>query len=224
MPWPKSSFSSSDSASAAQLSATNGRSARALPAWIARAASSFPVPVSPVMRTVPAAGAARRISSFTCCIAGLVPTSASSEPVGRMWRCSKSTWRASCRRSDAARTRIRSSSRKNGFCTKSTAPSFIDSTAVSTVPKPVMMMKTESTRRSRSLRRTSRPDMPGIFMSDRMTSKAPPLASAKPSSPLGADCTVWPAAAEDALGALAHGGVVVDDKNPRHLSGSDRLA
>ena len=42
--WPNSSFSSSDSVSAAQLSATNGFAARGLPAWIARAASSLPVP------------------------------------------------------------------------------------------------------------------------------------------------------------------------------------
>ncbi len=86
-----------------------------------------------------------------------------------------------------------SSSRKNGFCTKSTAPSFIASTAVSTVPKPVMMMKAASTRASRSFRRMSRPEMPGIRMSDRMTSKAPLRASSKPSSPVGADCTVYPA-------------------------------
>ena len=48
-----------------------------------RAASSFPVPVSPVMSTVPGAAAARWIRSLTFAIARLSPTSASSEEIGR---------------------------------------------------------------------------------------------------------------------------------------------
>lgn len=45
--WPKSSDSSSDSFSAAQLSVTNGLSRRSLQAWMACATSSLPVPDSP---------------------------------------------------------------------------------------------------------------------------------------------------------------------------------
>ena len=47
--WPKSSLSSSSSGMAPQLTATNGRSARRLLQWIARATSSLPVPLSPVI-------------------------------------------------------------------------------------------------------------------------------------------------------------------------------
>ena len=49
---------------AAQFSSTNGPSARGPAAWIARAASSFPVPVSPVKRTVGPA-APRRSAAAT---------------------------------------------------------------------------------------------------------------------------------------------------------------
>ena len=53
---PKSSLSSRVSASAAQCTATNGLSARGLSAWMARASSPLPVPLSPVMSTVALAG------------------------------------------------------------------------------------------------------------------------------------------------------------------------
>ena len=139
-----------------------------------------------MISTVPDAPPARLMTSRTLIIAGLSPTIASMLPPGRMWRWSRSTWRTSCRRSAAARTRINNSSRKNGFCTKSTAPSFMDSTAVSTVPKPVMMMKEESTRWSRSRRSTSTPERPGIRMSDRITSNPPLPAIVSPSSPVAA--------------------------------------
>ena len=49
---PNSSLSSSVSVRAPQLIETSGRARRELCAWIARATSSFPVPLSPVMSTV----------------------------------------------------------------------------------------------------------------------------------------------------------------------------
>jgi hypothetical protein len=127
---------------------------------------------------------------LTRSIALLAPTSASSEGSGLICRWRRSTCRASWRRSAAARTRINSSSLKNGFWTKSTAPSFIASTAVSTVPKPVMMMKDASTPASRSFRSTSMPESPGIRMSDRTTSNPPAFAASNASSPVLATCTV----------------------------------
>ena len=48
---PKSSLSTRSRGRAAQFSGTRGCCARRLPAWMARATSSLPVPVSPVMRT-----------------------------------------------------------------------------------------------------------------------------------------------------------------------------
>ena len=57
--WPNNSLSSSVSGKAAQLTATNG--CRAPPAllWIARATSSLPVPLSPVISTDDSASAIR---------------------------------------------------------------------------------------------------------------------------------------------------------------------
>ena len=68
--WPKSSLSSSVSVMAAQLTGTNGRSARRLLAWTALATSSLPVPLSPVIRTVASVGAILTIrprTSRTAC-------------------------------------------------------------------------------------------------------------------------------------------------------------
>ncbi len=50
--WPNSSVSSRVSVMAPQLKLTKGLSARGESAWMARATSSFPVPLSPVTRTV----------------------------------------------------------------------------------------------------------------------------------------------------------------------------
>ena len=55
--WPKSSESSSVSESAPQLRATKGRSFRGELTWMARATSSLPVPLSPVISTVLLVGA-----------------------------------------------------------------------------------------------------------------------------------------------------------------------
>ena len=54
--WPNSSLSSSASDSAAQLMATSGRAARGEAAWMARASTSLPTPVSPRISTLIVAG------------------------------------------------------------------------------------------------------------------------------------------------------------------------
>ena len=50
--WPNSSDSISVSGMAATLTATNGCALRSLRWWMARATSSLPVPLSPVISTV----------------------------------------------------------------------------------------------------------------------------------------------------------------------------
>ena len=60
--WPKSSLSMSSRGMAAQLTFTNGPSARGLRRWMARAMSSLPVPLSPVMSTDALVGATFSIS------------------------------------------------------------------------------------------------------------------------------------------------------------------
>lgn len=55
--WPKSSLSTSSRESAAQSITRNGPPRRGLCAWISRAITSLPVPVSPVIMTVASVGA-----------------------------------------------------------------------------------------------------------------------------------------------------------------------
>ena len=57
--WPKSYASTSWSGSAAQLISTKGFAARELLEWMARATSSLPVPVCPLMSTVMLVSATR---------------------------------------------------------------------------------------------------------------------------------------------------------------------
>ena len=60
--WPNSSLSMSSSGMAAQLTSTNGPSARRLWWWMFRATSSLPVPFSPKISTRPLEGAAWAMS------------------------------------------------------------------------------------------------------------------------------------------------------------------
>jgi hypothetical protein len=73
--WPNSSLSSSPSARAEQFTATNGFDRRGLSSWMARAISSFPVPVAPRRRTVLSVGATRAMARSTSLIRGVFPTS-----------------------------------------------------------------------------------------------------------------------------------------------------
>lgn len=73
--WPNSSLSSSPSASAEQLTATNGRERRGLSSWMARAISSLPVPVAPRSSTVLSVGATRAMARSTSRIGVVLPTS-----------------------------------------------------------------------------------------------------------------------------------------------------
>ncbi|PYQ01883.1 MAG: hypothetical protein DMF82_17775 [Acidobacteria bacterium] len=72
--WPNSSDSSSPSGSAAQLTLMRGISRCALRSWMARATSSLPVPVSPVISTVLRACATSSSCRITSWIARLRPT------------------------------------------------------------------------------------------------------------------------------------------------------
>ena len=71
---PNSSDSMSVSAIAAGLTATKGLSRRGLCRWIARAISSLPVPLSPVMSTVVDVRATWDTSRKSFCTSGCWPT------------------------------------------------------------------------------------------------------------------------------------------------------
>ena len=68
--WPNSSLSIRLPGTAAQLTATNGPSARALQACSVRAATSLPVPLSPSSSTVALVPATLRSASATGAITG----------------------------------------------------------------------------------------------------------------------------------------------------------
>ena len=59
---------------AAQFTLTKARAARGECLWMARAMSSLPVPVSPVMSTVESVGATLATRARTACRAGEAPT------------------------------------------------------------------------------------------------------------------------------------------------------
>src|SRR6266700_3290995 len=69
--WPNSSLSSRPVGIAAQFSLTSVLSLRRLRSWIARAISSFPVPVSPRSRTVESLGATVSTSCKACVTAAI---------------------------------------------------------------------------------------------------------------------------------------------------------
>ncbi len=93
--WPNSSLSSSPSGIAVQLIGTKGFSERSPWKWMARATTSLPVPLSPVISTELRLCEMRLISAKISRIAGLLPISSPSEPV-------RSTARRSCSFSSAS--------------------------------------------------------------------------------------------------------------------------
>ncbi len=80
--WPNSSDSSSSAGIAEVLSAMNGLLARGLCSCSARAASSLPVPDSPVISTFTLERDRRPMARNTCCIAGARPSSSGIVGVG----------------------------------------------------------------------------------------------------------------------------------------------
>jgi hypothetical protein len=85
--WPNSSLSNSVSGRLAQSTVSKGPAARRDARWTARAAISFPVPLSPTTRSGTSESATAPIRLKTSCIAGERPTrracgSASAEPPG----------------------------------------------------------------------------------------------------------------------------------------------
>jgi hypothetical protein len=109
--WPNSSLSSSVPTSALQFTGTNARLARRPAKWSARATSSLPVPLSPVISTVASDGATLSIVARSCCIAGESPII---EPYASRAVSSPCARRSSSSAS-ARPTTSRSSSGENGL-------------------------------------------------------------------------------------------------------------
>ena len=102
--WPKISLSMSDSGIAAQLTATKGPPFRGLNSCSVRAASSLPVPLSPVISTEAREGASWPTSDITSCIFFERPTRRPRMPASRRRRCAISMSRLSLCRSRPLRS------------------------------------------------------------------------------------------------------------------------
>jgi hypothetical protein len=128
--WPNSSLSINSGGIAAQLTLTNGPFETALLRWIARAISSLPVPLSPVISTRLRVGATFAICRLRSSITGVPPSS--SQRASAALRNSSSS-RAIRRRSSALRTVTMTRARSSGFSMKSNAPRRVADTASSIV-------------------------------------------------------------------------------------------
>ena len=153
------------SESVAQLMATKGPEARGPRVWRARAISSLPVPLSPMMSTVESWGAARFSASNSCCIAFDSPTIPSvcisaAATVGGVDKAPLAPARP------MHRSRVeRRVSTWIGLVRKSAAPRFIASTAESMVPKPVTTIAGKPGASASTDSSTDSPSMSGSFRS-----------------------------------------------------------
>ena len=111
---PNNSDSINVSGNAAQLTATNGPLARGLSWWMARASISFPVPFSPLSKTVALVAAATERACFkTVSRDLLVPTDV--KPGGRGSSARNFRFSLCCRIREAWLTICKSSAASNGF-------------------------------------------------------------------------------------------------------------
>src|SRR5216117_126669 len=170
----------------------NGPRLRVERAWIVRATSSLPVPLSPWMSTVaelPATCSRRVIIRRK---AGLEPMTApcASRSSSRCWSA-RFCW-ISSRRSSARRIRRRSWARWKGLVRKSYAPSFIALTASSTVPNAVRTITSTSAAIALTARSSSMPDRPGILRSVRTRSTPPARRRSRAALPSEARITRYP--------------------------------
>ncbi len=159
---PKSSDSTRSRGIAAQFSRTNGPAARAEARCTSDAATSFPVPDSPVISTRASVGATRRIVSRTRSRAALVPTSAPPSPSSA---CSARFSSRDRRSSSAASSVSSTASGVSGFSRKWNAPCRVARTASASDARPLIMITGTPGAASVSRGRASIPDSPSMYRS-----------------------------------------------------------
>ena len=170
---------------AAQLTSTNGPSARGDPLWIWRATNSLPAPFAPVTNTRASVGATVSTMPKISRIASDSPTM---ECDWALWAFFFKTWVVSTRasRSSMFRRVTKTRFKSNGFWMKSYAPFFREATAVSTVPCPEIMTTGVCTPFFANMSSTSRPSIWGILTSQKMPSNLVFVAASTPSIPVAA--------------------------------------
>src|SRR5262249_24721303 len=132
--WPNSSEAISEGWIAPQFTLTSGRDDRSESAWIARATSSLPVPVSPTISTVELVGATSATRFITALNWGLLPT---------IWSAGLRApffFGALEQRAIAWCTAASRDSSSNGLVKNSRAPDFIARTDIGMSPYPVRKM------------------------------------------------------------------------------------
>ena len=189
--WPNSSLSMRCRGIAPQLIATNGAFSRGDSAWMRRAASSLPVPLSPSSSTACCVRATRCSVWSKRCAAGLaaiVPTA------GACWarRFRRAFSRSSAVVAIARRTVCSSTSRLTGLVRKSIAPLRIASTASGTVPWPVHTTTWKCGSIASSFSNACMPCMPGRLRSSRIASGDSSRAISIAGSARGFACTAKP--------------------------------
>ena len=185
--WPNISDSTRSRGMAAQLSLMYGPRTRCEPRWMSDAATSFPVPDSPVMSTRASVGAMRAIISCTCSTAGLRPTISSPSP------SSSSSTRLISRacRSSSAEARVSSTaSGVSGFSMKWYAPSLVALTASPSEARPLIMITGRCGAASRRRGSASSPVSPSMYRSISTASGSSPCTSASAARALPAS-RVW---------------------------------
>jgi hypothetical protein len=158
-----------------------GAARRALRSWTARATTSFPVPLSPVISADASVDATSDTSRCSSCIVALRPSSPDTPSSPSIAFSSARTSRVRSRSAVTESSTARSFSCSTGLVRKSTAPSFIASTA-SSIRAWAVIRITGMCRCVLFLRRrsSSNPVTPGMRTSEstRSGSKLPSSASA----------------------------------------------
>ncbi len=170
---PKSSDSINSAGTAAQFKVTNGPLRRGLFSCRVRAASSFPVPVSPRMQTRVSLAATRSTCAITRCIAS--PVQMISCFPSRAFSC----WFSCSRRfSLSAFSTVSSSlSVESGFSRKSSAPSRVARTAISMCACPDIITTGAVTPLVFKSSNSASPSRPGMTTSERIRSNSRAFAS-----------------------------------------------
>ena len=189
--WPNNSLSINSEGIAAQLTSTNGPSARPDPLWICLATSSLPDPLAPVTNTRASVGATVSTMDRISRMPSESPTIA--------WDCAPWTFflstlvvSTSASLSSMFLKVTSTLLRSRGFWMKSYAPFFKADTAVSTVPWPEIMTTGAATSFLANMSKTSKPSICGILTSQKMPSKGFLVANTTPSMPVDASATSCP--------------------------------
>ena len=131
-----------------------------------RATSSFPEPFGPVISTLASVGATLAMISRIRRMGAESPIM--SAPYTFFFRAL--FWVVRCTLSEAFFMVMSTRLRSRGFSTKSNAPFFMQSTAVAMSACPEIITTAESPSDATIFSNTSTPSMPGILMSQKITS------------------------------------------------------